>query len=455
MHVACQRVRHGVELASYSPEHPPSRPENVPTMTSALVSSSNAPGAPALADDLSAVGISVLQASECSTLLQDVLKSAPDLVVIYAANPESALFESTMAVNTVAPRPVVVFTTDPDAEKISLATRSCVHAYVVNGYSQNRLRSVIHLAQARFRHDQMIRGELTEVNQRFAERKLVDRAKGILMGARQLREEEAFRALRSTAMHTKQRIGQVSQHVIESARYAEAINRAGQLRMLSQRLVKLYALTCAGVRSSETTPLFAGSIAHVDANLTTLARSLSKPTFGDLLDAVLTPWAQLRTALAAPALARRLPEVDRLAEEVLQRAEQLTANLEIAGFAAELRVINVSGRQRMLSQQAAKAALMGVLLSGAGARAARASLNSATAELVAGLTYLEALPLSNAEIVRELGQANQAWTEFQAALAHAGTASGQDAIARLSEALLANFDRLTEHLERGMQALIR
>jgi len=424
-------------------------------MTSALVSSSNAPGAPALADDLSAVGISVLLASECSTLLQDVLKNAPDLVIITTANPDSALFESTMALNAEAPRPVIVFTTDPDAEKIALATRSCVHAYVVNGYSQNRLRSVIHLAQARFRHDQLIRGELTEVSQRFAERKLVDRAKGILMGARQLREEEAFRALRSTAMHTKQRIGQVSQQVIESARYAEAINRAGQLRMLSQRLMKLYALTCAGVRPGKTTALFADSIGHVDANLAILARSLSKPTFGDLLDAVLTPWAQLRNALAAPALATRLMEVDRLAEQVLLRAEQLTANLEIAGFAAELRVINVAGRQRMLSQRAAKAALMGVLLSGAAARAARSSLDASTAELVAGLAYLEALPLSNAAIIRELVQATQAWTDFQAALAQADTVPGQDDIARLSEALLASFDRLTEHLERGMQALIR
>ena len=64
--------------------------------------------------------------------------------------------------------------------------------------------------------------ELADLNRRFAERTLVDRAKGILMGARQLREEEAYRALRTAAMHTKQRIGQVSQDVIDSARYGEA-----------------------------------------------------------------------------------------------------------------------------------------------------------------------------------------------------------------------------------------
>ena len=113
-------------------------------MTSALLSLSAAPGAPPLSDDLDAVGIKVLQPGDCSTLLQDVVRTAPDLVVIYEENPEAALFSSTAAVNAAVPRPVIVFTTDPDAEKIALATRSSVHAYIVNGYSQNRLRSVIY-----------------------------------------------------------------------------------------------------------------------------------------------------------------------------------------------------------------------------------------------------------------------------------------------------------------------
>ncbi len=147
----------------------------------------------------------------------------------------------------------------------------------------------------------LLRQELAEVRTRFDERKLVDRAKGILMGARQLREEEAFRALRNAAMASKQRIGQVSQMVIDSARYAEAMNRAGQLRMLSQRLVKLYALACAGVIRRETAGLFAESVAQVDSNLSILDRSLSKPTFGDLLGAVLAPWAGCR-----PCCGRRL-----------------------------------------------------------------------------------------------------------------------------------------------------
>ncbi len=424
-------------------------------MTSALLSSSNGPDAPPLARDLDAVGIEVLALADCTNLLQEVVKNSPELVVIYESNPTATLFASIAALKAAAPCPVAMFTSDPDAENIALATRACVHAYVVNGYSQNRLRSVLHLAQARFSHDELIRTELEEVNQRFAERKLVDRAKGILMGARQLREEEAFRALRSAAMQRMQRIGQVSQQVIDSARYAEAINRAGQLRMLSQRLVKHYALTCAGIRPDETKGLFADSIGLVDGNLAILARILSKPTFGDLLDAVLAPWKPLRTALAAPALVGRLQEIDRLAERMLLRAEQLTANLEIVGLAAALHVINVSGRQRMLSQRLAKAALMTTLLNGKAAAAAEATVTKTTAELVEGLAYLNALPLSNAEIGGELARATQAWDRFQAALVQTGTGTGQEDVAVLSEVLLAHFDRLTDHIKRGMQALIR
>jgi AmiR/NasT family two-component response regulator len=424
-------------------------------MTSALLASSNGPDAPPLAEDLDAVGIDVSTVSECLNLLQDVVRNSPELVVIYESHPTTDLFESIAAIKTAAPCPVAMFTSDPDAGNIALATRSGVHAYVVNGYSQNRLRSVLHLAQARFSHDELIRTELTVVNQRFAERKLVDRAKGILMGARQLREEEAYRALRSAAMHRMQRIGQVSQQIIESARYAEAINRAGQLRMLSQRLVKLYALTCAGVRADETKRLFVDSIGLVDGNLAALARSLSKPTFGDLLDAVLAPWKPLRATLETPALASRLQEVDRLAERMLLRAEQLTANLEIVGFAAALHVINVSGRQRMLSQRLAKAALMGALLSGKAAAAARDAMAAARAELVDGFAYLDRLPLSNAEVAGEIAQATQAWERFQAALMQLDAKTGQDAVAVLSETLLLHLDRLTDHIERGMQALVR
>ena len=417
-------------------------------MPSALILTTGGPGAPALADDLAAAGVQVVGTADCLNLVRYVIKNEPDVVMVYDARPGPALFDSIRRVADSAPRPIVLFTPDPDAESIALATDAGVHAYVVNGYNPARLRPVMHLAQARFRRDQILQEELAELNRRFAERTLVDRAKGILMGARQLREEEAYRALRTAAMHTKQRIGQVSQEVIDSARYGEAINRAGQLRMLSQRLVKLYALQCCPVRLPEVAGLLADSVAAVEANLATLARSLSRPTFGDLVDAVAVPWGRLRGALRAPAATARLPDVDALAEEVLAQAEQLTANLEIAAFATALHVINVAGRQRMLSQRLAKQALLSALTG-------MAAEDGTAAELVGGFAYLQALPLSNAAIKAELALATSCWDAVRAALQHAGSPAGQERIARLSEELLGHFDALTELLERGMQALVR
>ena len=221
-------------------------------MTSAYVVSSGGTSAPSLSHDLETVGIDVLGAAEIGAMVHEVVRVGPDLVVCYETHPGDALFAGTTALKNVSPRPVVVFTTDPDAEKIERATASGIHCYVINGYGLHRLRSVIHVAQARFRHDQLLREELSDVQNRFSERKLVDRAKGILMRVRNIGEDEAYKVLRTAAMQAKLRIGQIAQQVIDAARYAEAVNRAGQLRMLSQRMVKLYALMCAGVTPDET-----------------------------------------------------------------------------------------------------------------------------------------------------------------------------------------------------------
>ena len=414
-------------------------------MMSALVVTNNGPDTESIAADARAVGFEPHAMTDCTNLLQTVIQSAPDFIICFTPSPDAALFENFLSIGSVAPRPVAVFTTDPDAEKIALATRSSVHAYVVDGYSRNRLRSVVHLAQARFQHERLMRQELADVNRRFDERKLVDRAKGILMGARSLREEEAYRALRTAAMESKQRIGQVSQRVIDSARYAEAVNRAGQLRMLSQRLVKLYALACAGVMVEETAGLHADSLAQTDAILAILGRSLSQPTFGDLLKAVATPWARLHPVLRVGATLARLREVDELAEELLDHAERLTANLEVAAFATGLHAINVAGRQRMLSQRLAKGALIAALLPGSAPPGGRTE-----AELEEGLAYLRRLPLTNAEITRELEQTSHVWQTFRAALAELD----RERIAVASEELLGHFDRLTDQLERAIQVFV-
>jgi AmiR/NasT family two-component response regulator len=156
-------------------------------MTSALVNLIGPSGAHPLVSDLEAAGIQVLgPAGERSKLVQEVLRQAPDVVICLDPLPGDELFKALQLVADTAPCPIIVFTSDTDAEKITRATEVGVHAYVVNGYGAQRLRPLIHLAQARFTREQYLRAQVQEISSRLEERKVVDRAKGILMRARQM-----------------------------------------------------------------------------------------------------------------------------------------------------------------------------------------------------------------------------------------------------------------------------
>ena len=211
-------------------------------MTSVLVYVS-VPEPGLLLPDLQAAGLTVQHVVlECNKLVQQVASHAPDMVICALDHPGAAFFTVTQAIAETRPCPVMVFTQDTDAAHIGQAMASGVHAYVMDGYAGHRLPSSVLLAQARFRDEQAAHAALLDISSRLEERKVVDRAKTILMRARELSDDDAFRVLRTASMHSNQRLDQVSQYVIHSAHFAEGVNRAGQLRMLSQRLVKLYLL---------------------------------------------------------------------------------------------------------------------------------------------------------------------------------------------------------------------
>lgn len=422
-------------------------------MKTALVIEGAPPGATELSADLAAVGIRVLGASARNNLVRDAIRLAPDVIVGHTASVDDALFEACTQLAATAPCAVAMFTNDPDAAKIERALRAGMHAYVVNGYGLNRLRSVIHLAEARFQHERALRDELADVSQRFDERKLVDRAKGILMRARQVSEEEAFRVLRTASMHSNRRVGQVSQQVIAAAHYAEAVNRAGKLRMLAQRLVKMCALRLAAAPAAAGSEHVDDAIAQIDANIAALVKSLSKATFGDLLEAVETAWPPLRALVVAPR-ATDLIELDRLAEHLLLQADQLTRHLETAGLVTTLHVINVSGRQRMWSQRFAKQALLGLLLTGEAAQRARDEMRETANGFEQTMTYLRSIPLTTREIRELLDAADRTWATLANASAQVRSAAGLTALSESSDALLALFEQLTDQYERSMAVLM-
>lgn len=433
-------------------------------MKSVLVVDSASPSVPDLAADLTAVGIRVLGTASRDTLVREAIRHEPDLIVGHEVSVDEPLFEALTRLASTAPRPVALYTHDPDVAKMERALRVGVHAYVVNGYGLNRMRSVLQLAEARFGQERTLRDELIDVSRRFDERKLVDRAKGILMRARQVSEDEAFRVLRTASMHSSRRVGQVSQQVIDAAHYADAVNRAGKLRMLGQRLVKLWTLRAVEPESALTTQQLADSVAQLDATIVALGKSLSKPTFGDLLEAVEAAWPALRQGVAAPAtpppaaastgFAPALLELDALAELLLNSADQLARHLENAGLVTTLHVINVSGRQRMWSQRYAKLALFGLVLADEPALQARARLDLAATAFEQGLDYLRTIPLTSREIRESLDAAARAWETLQQAARQARTPTGVRGIAESSETLLALFEQLTDQYERSMQVLM-
>jgi len=432
---------------------PPSVPPLPPVIT-ALVVTTPSPGMPDLAADLSSAGIHVLGATDCDNLVQEAVRKAPDVVVCWAALPGDVLFRALGLLLSTLPRPVVVFTADVQAETMERALEAGVQVWAVHGYGAERLRPLLQLAQARFKREQAVREALQDMTHRYEERKLIDRAKGILMRARQIPEDEAFRLLRAASMQGKQRVGQVAQHVIEAARDAEAVNRAGQLRMLSQRMLKLYALTVAGTEAPAARALLAQSVERTEQQIAHLQRTLSAPTFGDLLQAVVDAFVALKNALAAAPSVGALTAADAEAERLLACADRLTTALQGAGPVNSLRVINVCGRQRMLSQRLAKQALLGALLQGAPAQQARDEAQHTVRAFEQAVAELKHAPLSSADISADLASVDAEWQRMLQGVQGAGAPAGRLLLAQASESLLDLFERLTERYEHSMQVLM-
>lgn len=427
-------------------------------MTSALVILNAPQGAHSLVADLEAVGVQLLAAPvECNKLVQKTVLHAPDVVICYDPLPEEALFKALQSLTDTAPCPVLLFTIDGDSEKLDAALACGVHAYVVNGYGRHRLRPLIQLAQARFSREQAVREQLQDLGSRLEERKIVERAKGVLMRARQVSDDDAFQMLRTASMHTNQRLGQVSQHIVHSARFADGVNRAGQLRMLSQRLVKLHLLQLAGAQVGVSAELQQQSAQRIDSNMGFLAKSLSQPTFGDLLSQAAQSWRQLKQGLQTeprPGQAQQMLQVDSQAEQLLEQAERLTGVLESAGAVAPLHVLNVAGRQRMLSQRFAKFALLVVLGDRATQQRAQAGMAESRAAFEQALNYLNDIPLSSPDIRAGLETAAVYWRQMLAGANQLQHGPGLEQLATASEGLLEVFESLSALYEHSMQMLM-
>ncbi len=405
-----------------------------------------------LRDDLAGHGVDVVaESDDAASLAQLVVRNAADLVVAASVSPSPPMFEAARLLGTLAPCPFVLFTSDRDVVKIERASTSSVHAYVVDGYARHRLPSIIQVARARFRHEQLLKEELVGLSQRFEERKLVDRAKGVLMRSRGITEDEAFELLRSLAMRSRQRIGVVASSVIDMSRAGEAVNRAGQLRMLSQRLVLCYAQVLSGLEGGQAAQIGGDCIQRVEANLAILRKAISTRGYGELVDRVAAAWQDVREICGQPPVPALLPSLDARAERMLDEAEALTEFLETSGLVSSLHVINVAGRQRMLGQRITKLCF---LLAVEPSAAQLEQLRELTSRYQAALDYLQKLPLSSEPIRADLAAAVEQWRRVREALGRLSEASALIAVVHAGEQLLEASERLTDHYEQAMQMLI-
>lgn len=421
-------------------------------MTTVLLLATPDPGAPPLAADFAAAGFTVLGEGDCAHLVRATLQANPDVLVCWAPRPSPELLQSVATLQAQQAVPVLFFTQDAGVECMERALAAGVHAWVVQGYEARRLRPLVHLAQLRERQQGQLRMQVADLGDKLEERKWLDKAKGVLMRSQKVSEDEAFRMLRSASMQGNRKVGQVSRQVIDAARVAEAINRAGQQRMLSQRLVKLYALACSRTDGTAAAVLMKESVQRVEDNLAALAADLSSATYGDLIAAAQAGWKELRALLEAPPKPSELAKLDLKADAVLAQADALVLALEASGMAPQVHVVNVAGRQRMLSQRMAKLALLQA--GAADPKAVELELLHTAAEFEQGLAALMQAPLSTPQIRTMLADGEAAWKELRAAVPGAAQPAGRMKVAAASEELLEVFDRLTRAYQDSVEVLL-
>lgn len=156
--------------------------------------------------------------ASASDLPEQVAAIKPDVILIETDAPSRDTLEHLALMEKNAPRPVLVFARQSDTDLIRKAVAAGVSAYVVDGLEPARLKPIIDVAVARFETHQALRQELAVATRRLSDRKLVERAKGILMKSRNLDEEAAYQALRKLAMDRGKSIGEVAGDVIDMAK---------------------------------------------------------------------------------------------------------------------------------------------------------------------------------------------------------------------------------------------
>lgn len=150
-------------------------------------------------------------------LPERIAQIQPDMIVVDAESQGRDILEHVVMATREERRPIVMFSDDEDTSHVRRAIAAGVSAYVASGVPSERIKPVIEVAMARFEQEEKLRRELADAKSQLEERKVVDRAKGLLMTRQGLSEQEAYSRLRKAAMDKGIKLSEVAQRLIDAA----------------------------------------------------------------------------------------------------------------------------------------------------------------------------------------------------------------------------------------------
>lgn len=159
----------------------------------------------------------ITRIDQMQDLLARIYTIDPDVILIDLENPSRDILEQMFQVSRSVKRPVAMFVDQTDTASIQASVEAGVSAYIVDGLRKERIKYILDTCVMRFNAFARLQEELERAKSALDGRKVVDRAKGILMKAKSITEEEAYALLRRTAMNENKKIVEIAQSVVTAA----------------------------------------------------------------------------------------------------------------------------------------------------------------------------------------------------------------------------------------------
>ena len=159
----------------------------------------------------------VLHINQTTRLLKHIYDADPEVIVISLENPSRDMLEQMFQMSRIVKRPVAMFVDQSDTASITAAIDAGVSAYIVGGLQKERVKPVLDVCISRFNSIERLKDELDRTKSALEERKVIDRAKGILMKSRGVAEDQAYNLMRKAAMNEKKKILEIAQSILTAS----------------------------------------------------------------------------------------------------------------------------------------------------------------------------------------------------------------------------------------------